>query len=382
MKGSENMSKYITKSFTFDGKRYYVRGKTDKEAFEKLIRKKAALEAGTVEINKNILVRDWISEWIENYKESDVNSRWHRDIIGICDRVIIPAIGHMPISKVKPLHVKKILNELSDKSSSYNSKVFDILRQIFRTAYANELIIKDPMHGLKKPQGVPLRKRRALTDRERALTLKVAEYHRGGLFILIMLFCGLRPQEVVPLQWCDIDFDKKIIKVYKALKSDGTVQPVPKTAAGKREVPIPDYLLNKLKKACMGPFELVCTNTLGDRYTASSFQAMWKSFKKELNIAAGCKLHPQKHQLITEVIPADLTLYCYRHTYCTDLQAAGVPINVAKELMGHEDISITSRIYTHKSDVAFNNAAELINEHVARGVAQRLESLDIAENNA
>jgi len=37
----------------------------------------------------------------------------------------------------------------------------------------------------------------------------------------------------------------------------------------------------------------------------------------------------------------------------TDCQAAGVPINVAKELMGHSDISVTAKIYTHMVDEVF-----------------------------
>ena len=372
---------YICKSFTFDGKRRYVYGKTEKEAETNLILQRAALEAGKIELSRNTLVRDWVSEWLINYKEPEVNGRWFADIGLICDRFILPAIGHMQISKVKPLHIKKIFNELADKSYSYNAKVYDILRQIFRTAFDNELVLKDPMQGMKKPQGVPPRRRRAITDKERELTLRVAEYHRGGLFVLIMLFCGLRPQEIVPLQWCDIDLDEKSIKIYKALKADGTVQNTPKTEAGRREVPIPDYLYEHLIKARRGPFELVCTNTYGDRYTSASFQTMWENFKKEMNIAAGCKLHPQKHQLMTEVIAPDLTLYCYRHAYCTDLQSAGVPINVARELMGHEDISVTSKIYTHKSDKAIKNAIKLINAHtVALGVVPSAESLDTVDN--
>lgn len=371
----------VQRSFTFDGRKYYVYGSTVKKAEEKRILKKYELENGKIEISKNTSVKNWISEWLVNYKELEVNSRWYSDIQNICDKYIIPAIGHLPISKVKPLHVKKILNDLSDKSFSYNSKVYDILRQIFRTALENELITKDPMQGIKKPQGMPPKKRRALTDEERELTLRVAKYHRGGLFILIMLFCGLRPQEIVPLQWCDIDFDNKLIKVYKALKSDGSIQNVPKTAAGKREVPIPDYLYVRLLDARRGPFDLVCTNSYGEKYTSSSFRAMWESFKKEMNIVAGCKLHPQKHQLITEVIDPDLTLYCYRHTYCTDLQSAGVPINVARELMGHEDISVTSKIYTHKSDAALKTAAELINAHAVQLTVHNSESIEIASNN-
>lgn len=371
---------YIRKTFTFEGKRYVVRGKTEQEALEKLILKKAALENGRIEITKNTLVKDWVSEWLVSYKEPEVNARWFSDINAICEKYLIPAIGHMPISKVKPLHIKKIFNEISGMSQSYNAKVYDILKQIFRTAFENELILKDPMQGLKKPQGEPPKKRRAITARERELTLRVAEYHRGGLFILIMLFCGLRPQEVVPLQWCDIDFDNHLIKVYKALKADGTVKNAPKTAAGEREVPIPSYLYKRLSEAKGSPFELVCTNSRGGRYTKTSVRDMWLSFRKEMNMAAGCKLHPQKHQLITEVIAPDLTLYCYRHTYCTDLQAAGVPINVARELMGHEDISVTSKIYTHKSDEAMKNAAALIDAHVTQGVTHTAESLDMTAN--
>jgi integrase len=43
------------------------------------------------------------------------------------------------------------------------------------------------------------------------------------------------------------------------------------------------------------------------------------------------------------------------------LQDAGVPINVAKYLMGHSDISLTARIYTHTTDDVLTDALEKIN---------------------
>lgn len=57
-----------------------------------------------------------------------------------------------------------------------------------------------------------------------------------------------------------------------------------------------------------------------------------------------------------------LTPYCLRHTYCTDLQDAGVPINIAKYLMGHSDITVTANIYTHKTDNTLEIAASLIEQ--------------------
>ena len=46
------------------------------------------------------------------------------------------------------------------------------------------------------------------------------------------------------------------------------------------------------------------------------------------------------------ILADDFVLYNLRHTYCTDLQKAGIPIDIAKYLMGHEDITTTSNIYT------------------------------------
>lgn len=43
----------------------------------------------------------------------------------------------------------------------------------------------------------------------------------------------------------------------------------------------------------------------------------------------------------------DLTAYCLRHTYCTNLQKQGVDIRTAQYLMGHSSIQMTAKIYTH-----------------------------------
>ena len=53
----------------------------------------------------------------------------------------------------------------------------------------------------------------------------------------------------------------------------------------------------------------------------------------------------------------DLTPYCLRHTYATDLQSAGVPLNVAKDLLCHQSIAMTSQIYTYLSVDSFAEAS-------------------------
>lgn len=44
----------------------------------------------------------------------------------------------------------------------------------------------------------------------------------------------------------------------------------------------------------------------------------------------------------------------------TRLQEVGVPIDVARRLMGHSSVEITSKIYTHASEIALEAARKLI----------------------
>ena len=116
--------------------------------------------------------------------------------------------------------------------------------------------------------------------------------------------------------------------------------------------------LRRLTAAQGSPLEPVFTNTKGGVLDHKAMRRMWDSFKRERDIHMGAKLY--RNKIVESVVAEDLTPYCLRHTFCTDLQRAGVPINVAKELMGHSDISITAGIYTHRDQaVLHRNMAKL-----------------------
>ena len=84
---------------------------------------------------------------------------------------------------------------------------------------------------------------------------------------------------------------------------------------------------------------------------------MWRSFKQALDRDMGAQMASGAIDPETSVVADDLTPYCLRHTYVTDLQSAGVPLNVAKDLLGHQSIAMTSQIYTHLSVDAFVEAS-------------------------
>ena len=352
------------KTFTFEGKRYSVSGKTQEELYERVARKKLELEQGYNRITKNTPVSAWAQEWLDTYKAPVVGLTWYKNIKSILNQIILPDIGNLQLKDVKSIHLQRILNKRRDYSKSYIRKIYNVMHEMFSIAKKNDLIRESPADNLNIPKGKKPNKRRSITPKERAFILKTAEKHRAGMFIKIMLYCGLRPGEVAALQWRNIDFKKRTLTVDSALKGDGSIGE-PKSEAGYRTVPIPlvlyDDLVARFEESGKNRFAFICTNSGGGKLTKSSIVQMWKSFVYRLNIEMGCKTF--KGALIPPYpVADDLVMYCLRHTYCTDLQAAGVPINVARELMGHSNISITAEIYTHSSQESFTNAANAIEE--------------------
>ena len=55
------------------------------------------------------------------------------------------------------------------------------------------------------------------------------------------------------------------------------------------------------------------------------------------------------------------------------VRRAGVPINVAKELMGHANISVTANIYTHRDQKVLHNNMAKLNPKGRRAVGKTQE---------
>jgi integrase len=350
----------VTVSAMIGGVRRYFTADTHDEAVEKRAIAKKAYEEGRIIYDKNTLVKDWIDKWLVTYKEPNVNPDWYKRLKGICKNYIIPKIGLYKVTEVKPIQLTEIINS-NMKSKSFNDKLYDTLCQIFQEAYKNSMILSDITKSVQR-SNAKYKHRRSITDTERKYLLQVIEKHPGKNFVLLMLYAGLRPGEVCALQWKDIDFKNKTITINKALKSDGVIRPEPKSDAGNRVIPLPDKLIEGIDASLKSPFEPVCVTAAGTRYNKQSFKRMWNGIRYNMNIAMGCKTY-RNHLLDPKPLSDDFYLYCLRHTYCTDLQSAGVPINVARELMGHNSIEMTSKIYTHHSDDSIADALEKINNY-------------------
>ena len=312
--------KLYTSTFTFDGRRYYVRSaKSQRDADKRASVKLAELESGRVVLSSFTLVSTYMTEWLTTYQEPTVSTAVFQAQKSLIDRLVIPNIGNLRLQDVRPLQLQKIINSQTNKSKNYYVKLRNLLKSVFSQAVKDRLLIDSPADKLELPKSTD-GTHRSLTSQERNAVLYTADWHSFGLFVQTCLWCGLRPQEAAALRWEDIDQINHRIHIVRALKADGSIGET-KSSAGRRIIPIPPQLWIRLIH----------------RIPCSGYVT-----------------------IIQSTLSPDLTLYCMRHTYCTDLQAAGIPINVARDLMGHSDISLTAKIYTHMRDDIMDEAASKI----------------------
>ena len=364
---------YVRKILVFDGRRYEVYGKTEEEAALKKAEKERSLMEGRVD--SNMTVRQWAEVWLETYIDNrDITSASRRMYYDKTNNLILPFIGAYKLRAVSATQLQQLLNRRAGYSASDTGKLRIVLKTMFRQAAENRLIPHDPATGLKMPK-TSKGKHRSLTDEERAALIAAADADRvdgkpnnSGLWVLSMLYCGLRPGETAALRWADVDLDAGVLHVRQAKEAHSKSIKAPKTSSGVRDIPIHKDYLSRLRDAKQTS-EYVFTQRDGKTpITESSMSRMWETVKKYMDLALGAKterIKPdgrRKHiTVITEsVLADDIDLYCLRHTFCTDLQRKGVPLNVAKELMGHADITTTANIYTHSTPDVLETARSLI----------------------
>jgi integrase len=351
-----NKDGYYRTSVTVSGeggsRRIYLRAKSEDELDELVRRTNYQIERGEICFNANTPFEKYAAEWLEVHKKHSISKKNYDTYEANLRLHINPVIGKMPLKDIRSTQCKKVLNTHAGESKSHVGKLRMTMYQIFEQAIEDEYIHKNPARKLKLPE-VSEGTHRPITEFERTHILKVAETHRAGLWVLIMLYCGLRPSEAIALNWNDIDFKNNFINVSHSIYNKRKA----KTSAGKRKVPMPEELAEKLmaeKKISRTTFIFHQVQNELKPHTDTSMRCLWDNFIRELDISMGAKVY--RNQIILSVVAEDLTAYCLRHTCATDYQAAGIPLNVAKVLLGHEDVSVTANIYTHYSSEDENNA--------------------------
>ena len=342
-------------------RRIVVRDKDYKTFIKKLEDAKRLYKKGIT--LDDITVAEWGERWLAVYK-AKVSDELKAHFRSKLNLDIIPIIGNMRIKDVRASHLQDLLNNSQGKKGTV-IKTRLVVRQLFECAEIEGIIERNPALRLELPDNLEESPRRPLTLEECSVVWKVAQSHSAGVYVLTMLLCGLRRGECVGLTMDNICLDKKILTIHKAIRfrtNQGT-EKSPKSKAGIRQVPIPDILIPILKKHCAEKKleSYVFTKVDGSRATGIAVRRWWESFHRQCHIAAGAKLYRNKILIETSPFGDEISPHFLRHTYSTNIHAAGVHDKEQKFFIGHKSNDVTD-IYRAVSDESFNRAADLINK--------------------
>lgn len=329
-------------------KRFFY-GKTLAEAEAKRAQYIAEKNGGLDHDGSKLTVNDWIDTWTQVYKiktgeYAHYISRMRSDF------------GERRIQSIREVDLIRSLSHYENMSVSAATKYRMLLKNCFHTALRNRIIPFDPAEDLKLPSGVSAGTHRALDTWESDLILLNWDKHYAGRWAMVMLLCGLRRGEMVALDWDCIDLKKRTLTVKRAARIRGSkveIKSHTKTDAGMRVLPICDPLFQMLSATPeadrKGP---VCLSAKGKRVTEASVRKGWATFCASLErIANGYPASVQGKREVPDDLPVKFSCLPHdlRHTYATALYDAGVDVKSAMYYLGHDDIEMTQKLYTHLS---------------------------------
>lgn len=178
--------------------------------------------------------------------------------------------------------------------------------------------------------------------------------HRLFPLGMIALFTGMRIGEVLALRWGRVDLDRKVVEVREAIeetKAHGIRLKAPKTKAGRRDISLPDVLVDVLRDLRKTRLELQMVLGLG-RLPDDTLL-----FAEPDGSLPSQKYYSKAWSDLGVGVP----FHALRHTHASQLIDAGVDIVTISKRLGHAKPDITLRIYAHLFRKDDSKAAAAIN---------------------
>ena len=228
-----------------------------------------------------------------------------------------------------------------------------VVRPAFEMAVDDDILRKNPFK-FKLSDVVPRDAyvRTALSREQQEQYLQFFMEYGGGSYyddVVILLGTGLRVSELYGLTKSDLDFDRRCIHVRRQLSRMAN-QPYfissPKTKSGIRAIPMTDTVYMALKRVLKNRASPK-VEMLVDGCTGFIFLDKAGKPKVAMHLENFMRGLQRKHPWALGGDFPKVTPHVLRHTFCTNMQQAGIDIKSLQYLMGHSNASVTLDVYTH-----------------------------------
>ena len=335
-------------NFEFEGKKYYVYGKSAAELEEKKAAKKEQLKLRAHDRANPPLDKYYeIFTDLRRGKVKESTIRCQLSSYRNCADVKIDGkkLGEFRIRDITPKDVQRVQQELIKKKRYSTRTINDSMKHlshVFNAAVKDETIDRNPCmcieHLRRTEQPARETIHRALTKDETEAFFKAAANSAYLNYFRMMIQTGLRIGELCALSAADIDLKEGCIHVTKTITRDEIggylVGDSAKTYAGTRDIPLTDTIQKivsdqkKLKRALPFSKLLFCSmeGKIMREYTVN------REIRK---ICKAAGLDP-------------FTCHAFRATFATRfIEQRPQDYKILSEILGHADTKITLNLYTH-----------------------------------
>lgn len=235
-------------------------------------------------------------------------------------------LGPVPLKEINPFLLEKLKRSLEKKglAAATVKHCLVIVRQAFNKAVVwGRYDGANPIKGVKLPKVDNAKIRALITEEEELLlpALKARSFEVHDM-AMVSLYAGLRFSEVAQIRWRDVYFDQGLLGVEGKGSKRRTV-PMNQTVGN---------VLKDRKSTAHKPDDLIFPDRIGNIQLQIS-RTYFRVVK-----ALGFNTDVDRRHRVD--------FHTLRHTYATRLATNGTPLTVLRDLLGHTDLTMTSR-YAH-----------------------------------
>ncbi len=343
------------------GKRRSFYGKTREEVRKKLNAAQSSIDAGIPLPSDRVSFGTRLSKWLDRKKLEVRNSTWKSYELAI-RRHIAPALGRVPLSKLRPHHIQDLYSEMAKKGLSQSTihVAHVVCNSVLKEAERFGLIPRNVAGLVDPPRPERTRReRKSLTVDQAKAFLAAAKGDRFYTLFLLAVYLGLRQGELLGLSWDDIDFPNARLQVRHQLsRIDGEYQLTrPKSRQSRRTLHLSGTVTNALAEHRARQSE----EKLASIYWDDSWNLVFPNAYGRPMSVSNLRQRHFLPVLKKSGVPS-ITFHELRHTAASTMLTAGVGLKTVSETLGHSQISITADLYAHVSEQLSREASAKVDE--------------------
>jgi integrase len=326
-----------------DGKRKSVFTKSQAEGIARLKAARNDRDLGLPMRSERLTTGAFLAQWIEGARTNVRASTWRRYEI-IVRVQLVPYLGQVRLARMQPADLSAAYAKMlaAGLAARTVSAVHRLLGRALRDAEIAGLVARNACRLVKPPRVAATEMQTFDAEQARAL-LRAAEGDRLAALYHVALTSGAREGELLALRWGDLSGSAMRIARTLVRTRDGLDVSEPKTASGRRTIPLGTKAMDALR-----------THRVTQAMERER-NGLPKASETDLVFASevGTLIDPSNllansyYPLLRRAGLPRLTFHALRHTAATLMLGAGTHIRVVAERLGHADPAVTLRVYSH-----------------------------------